>query len=135
MLILHGKKLLRVTSIALAVGAGATGVAACGGSSGSSGGSSGSSGGSSGGSGSGLVTKATTGRAIFLTAGCARCHTLKAAGASGQIGPNLDSLRPSVARVRFQVQHGGGVMPSFTGKLTPAQINTVANYVASSAGR
>jgi mono/diheme cytochrome c family protein len=128
MLILHGKKLLRVTSIALAVGAGATGVAACGGSSGSSGG-------SSGGSGSGLVTKATTGRAIFLTAGCARCHTLKAAGASGQIGPNLDSLRPSVARVRFQVQHGGGVMPSFTGKLTPAQINTVANYVASSAGR
>ena len=121
MLIFHGKKLLQITSIALAVGAGATGVAACGGSSGSSGG-------SSGGSGGGLVNKATTGRSIFLTAGCARCHTLKAAGATGQIGPNLDSLRPSVARVRFQVQHGGGVMPSFTGKLTAGTAGDACQY-------
>jgi mono/diheme cytochrome c family protein len=80
------------------------------------------------------VTKATTGRAIFMTAGCAKCHTLKAAGATGEIGPDLDSLKPSVAKVKFQVEHGGGVMPSFTGKLTPAQISAVANFVASSAG-
>jgi mono/diheme cytochrome c family protein len=125
MLILSSR-LRRTTAIAMIVSA-AAGLAACGGSSNSSSG-------SSGGTRSGLVTRATTGRAIFLNAGCAKCHTLKAAGATGQIGPNLDSLKPSVARVRFQVQHGGGVMPSFMGKLTAAQINTVANYVASSAG-
>ena len=127
MLIYPGKKLLRIASIALTVGAGAAGLAACGGSSKSSGG-------RSDGGGGGLVTKATTGRAIFQTAGCARCHTLRAAGATGDIGPNLDSLRPSVAKVHFQVEHGGGVMPSFADKLTAAQINAVSNFVASSAG-
>jgi mono/diheme cytochrome c family protein len=30
---------------------------------------------------------------------------------------------------------GGGVMPSFKGKLTPAQIQAVAKYVSSSAGK
>lgn len=47
---------------------------------------------------------------------------------------NLDSLHPSVARVRSQVESGGGVMPSFKDKLTAAQINAVASFVASSAG-
>jgi mono/diheme cytochrome c family protein len=80
------------------------------------------------------VTKATAGRAIFQAAGCAQCHTLSAAGATGSVGPNLDSLQPSAARVRSQVEHGGGVMPSFKDKLTAAQINAVANFVAASAG-
>jgi cytochrome c551/c552 len=31
------------------------------------------------------------GKAIFLSAGCAACHTFKAAGASGTIGPDLDT--------------------------------------------
>jgi mono/diheme cytochrome c family protein len=128
------KGLVRVSAIVLIIGAGAVGLAACGGSSGSSGGSSSTSGGSSGASGGGLVTKATAGRAIFQAAGCAQCHTLSAAGASGEVGPNLDSLRPSAARVRSQVEHGGGVMPSFKDKLTAAQIDAVANFVASSAG-
>jgi mono/diheme cytochrome c family protein len=124
MLINRRKAFVRLSAIALIVGAGAVGLAACGGSSNSS----------SGSSGGGGVTKATTGRAIFVAAGCAQCHTLKAAGATGEVGPNLDSLRPSLAKVRSQVEQGGGVMPSFKDNLTPAQIDAVANFVASSAG-
>ena len=38
------------------------------------------------------------GAALFAKSGCAACHTLKAAKAKGQVGPNLDKLKPSVAR-------------------------------------
>jgi cytochrome c oxidase subunit II len=32
-----------------------------------------------------------SGRAVFARMGCGSCHTLAAAGSSGQIGPDLDS--------------------------------------------
>ena len=38
------------------------------------------------------------GKKVFVTAGCAGCHTLSAAGASGQVGPNLDQLLPQARR-------------------------------------
>jgi cytochrome c5 len=31
------------------------------------------------------------GKAVFLSAGCSACHTFKAAGASGKVGPDLDT--------------------------------------------
>jgi len=74
------------------------------------------------------------GKSIF-SANCASCHTLKAAGASGTIGPNLDDLRPPEPIVKHQVEVGGGVMPAFKGTLTPEQIAAVAKYVATSAGK
>ena len=83
----------------------------------------------------GLASLGTDGAAIFKGAGCAGCHTLSAAGATGTVGPNLDQLKPSTAAVVTQVTNGGGVMPAFKGKLTPAQINAVAQYVSSSAGK
>jgi mono/diheme cytochrome c family protein len=92
--------------------------AGCGGSSSSGGGSSG--GGSS------------PGAKVFATAGCKTCHTLKAAGATGSVGPNLDQLQPSDKLVKKQVMNGGGGMPPFKGQLTDAQIKAVAQYVASS---
>ena len=73
------------------------------------------------------------GKAIF-TANCSSCHTLSAAGASGQVGPNLDNLKPSESRVSSQVEKGGGAMPAFSGQLSPAEIKAVAAYVASNAG-
>jgi len=80
--------------------------------------------------------KATSpGAAVFKSAGCGTCHTLAAAGASGNLGPNLDKLHPSAAAVQAQVLRGGGGMPSFRSQLTPAQISDVAAFVASSAGR
>ena len=74
------------------------------------------------------------GKSIF-SANCASCHTLKAAGASGTIGPNLDDLKPPEPIVKHQVEVGGGVMPAFKGTLTPEQIAAVAKYVATSAGK
>jgi mono/diheme cytochrome c family protein len=74
------------------------------------------------------------GAKVFATAGCATCHTLKAAGATGAIGPNLDQLQPSAATVSDIVHSGGGGMPSFSGKLSDAQIAAVAAYVSSVAG-
>jgi mono/diheme cytochrome c family protein len=82
-----------------------------------------------------LSSLGTNGKALFKGAGCAGCHTLAAAGATGTIGPNLDQLAPSVAVVAHQVTVGGGVMPAFKGKLTPAQIQAVSQYVSTSAGK
>jgi cbb3-type cytochrome c oxidase subunit III len=74
------------------------------------------------------------GKAIF-SAECSSCHTLKAAGATGTVGPNLDQLKPNLARVQRQVTNGGAVMPAFKGKLTAQQIAAVAKFVSSSAGK
>ena len=78
---------------------------------------------------------APNGKQVFTSAGCSGCHTLKDAGASGNVGPNLDQLKPSEARVELQVTNGGAVMPAFKGKLSPAQIKAVAKYVSSVAGK
>ena len=64
---------------------------------------------------------------------CSICHTLQAAGASGQVGPSLDELKPDKPRVLEAVRKGLGVMPPFGDKLTPEQIEAVADYVAKAA--
>ena len=80
------------------------------------------------------VTSSTDGKTIFQSQ-CASCHTLAAAGTHGTVGPNLDKLKPPFARVKRQVINGGGVMPAFQGRLTSAQIDAVAHYVADNAGK
>ena len=80
------------------------------------------------------VISGTNGKQIFQKK-CASCHTLKDAGATGTIGPNLDQLKPSFAVAQNQVIHGGGVMPAFKGVLTDAQIKAVARYVSDNAGK
>jgi cytochrome c6 len=95
---------------------------------------SGTQGSTTGGSGSTTAGNAA-GKAVFASAGCGSCHTLKASGASGTVGPNLDDLKPSASDVSQIVKSGGGVMPSFSGKLSDAQITAVANYVSSVAGQ
>ena len=80
-------------------------------------------------------SSSAAGKQVFQSAGCSGCHTLKDAGATGTIGPNLDQLKPSEARVLRQVTNGGKIMPAFKGKLTPAQIKAVAEYVSSVAGK
>ncbi len=79
--------------------------------------------------------KGPDGAKVFASAGCAGCHTLKAANASGNVGPNLDDLQPSADTVRTQVENGGGGMPSFSGDLSPEEIDAVATYVSDNAGR
>jgi mono/diheme cytochrome c family protein len=78
----------------------------------------------------------TDGKTIFTTvAGCASCHTLADANSTGTVGPNLDQAKPAEALVVDRVTNGRGAMPSFKGQLTPAQIQAVAKYVSSVAGR
>jgi len=74
------------------------------------------------------------GKKIFQSQ-CSSCHTLKAANATGTIGPNLDQLKPSEPVVEHQVEVGGGPMPAFKGKLTDAQISAVSKFVADNAGK
>jgi mono/diheme cytochrome c family protein len=72
------------------------------------------------------------GKQVFASAGCAGCHTLKAAGASGTVGPNLDTLKPAYDRIVTQVENGGGPMPAFKDQLSAKQIHDVAAFVYTS---
>jgi mono/diheme cytochrome c family protein len=85
--------------------------------------------------GGGTTPTAPDGKQIFTSAGCGGCHTLKDANATGNVGPNLDQLKPSKDVVARQVTNGGAAMPAFKGRLTPAQIQAVAAYVAKVAGK
>ena len=80
---------------------------------------------------------AAAGKTVFATTAtpsCAGCHTLKDAGASGSVGPNLDNAKPPYSLVVDRVTHGKGVMPSFSGSLSAADIENVAKYVSTVAG-
>jgi mono/diheme cytochrome c family protein len=74
------------------------------------------------------------GEAIFAEAGCGGCHTLEAAGASGNVGPNLDDAKPSHELVVDRVTNGKSPMPSFKDQYSPEQIDAVADYVVASTG-
>jgi mono/diheme cytochrome c family protein len=75
---------------------------------------------------------AAAGKAVFASAGCASCHTLADAGATGTVGPNLDQAKPSFDLVVERVTNGKSPMPSFKGQLTEQQIRDVAAYVSES---
>jgi mono/diheme cytochrome c family protein len=77
----------------------------------------------------------TDGKSIFADAKCGSCHTLADAGNSGTVGPNLDDAKPSKDLVIDRVTNGRGAMPSFKDSLDEAQIQAVADYVASTAGK
>ena len=108
-------------------------IAACGGGD-DNGGSSSSSGSQSTSSAGGTQNASAQGKTVFTT-NCKGCHTLKAAGATGTVGPNLDDLKPDKATVTRQVENGGGPMPAFKGKLSDTQINAVSTYVSTVAGQ
>jgi cytochrome c oxidase subunit I len=72
------------------------------------------------------------GRQVFASAGCSGCRTLKAAGATGTVGPNLDQRKPPLALVLQRVMNGKAAMPSFKSRLTPQQIKDVAAFVVAS---
>tara|TARA_B100001142_G_scaffold311358_1_gene345692 strand:+ start:58 stop:378 length:321 start_codon:yes stop_codon:yes gene_type:complete len=74
------------------------------------------------------------GKQIFLGDGnCAICHTLQDANSHGNIGPNLNEVKPDIARVLSAVTNGIGVMPAYEGILSAEEIKAVATYVAQSA--
>ena len=70
---------------------------------------------------------------LWTTNGCAACHTLAAAHATGSSGPNLDVLGLPAAEIARWLTAGGRSMPSFAATLTKRQIGQLALYVSSSA--
>ena len=60
---------------------------------------------------------------------CGVCHTLQAAGSAGNIGPNLDQLKPTMSQIIYAVTNGIGVMQAWEGILTYEEIEAVAYYV------
>jgi mono/diheme cytochrome c family protein len=83
----------------------------------------------------------TRGKALFTRPGlfCNSCHTLKAAGATGRDGPNLDKARPSYGTIVDFVTKGRPATkqwptgsPGFggpRGELTKAEIRDIAAFV------
>tara|TARA_B100000214_G_C23641724_1_gene478760 strand:- start:23 stop:331 length:309 start_codon:yes stop_codon:yes gene_type:complete len=71
------------------------------------------------------------GKNIFLEKGnCATCHALDDAGSTGDIGPNLNQIKPDIGRVIMSVTNGIGVMPAYEGLLSSKEIEAVAKYVS-----
>jgi mono/diheme cytochrome c family protein len=91
-----------------------------------------------------LVGNAKAGKAVFIST-CSACHTLKAAGAVGQIGPNLDKVSLPEATIVKAITNGGSTvmtkaqiakystqMTPYKSVLSPAVINNIAAFVYSS---
>jgi len=91
---------------------------------------------------------ATTGEQIFQGAGCASCHELSKADASGTIGPTLNDLAQAAGQREpgkdakqyvdeaivepdaFTVEgFQQGAMPSFKGQLTDKQLKALTEYL------
>ena len=74
------------------------------------------------------------GKDVFLNkAMCGSCHALSDAETSGQIGPNLNQIKPDIIRIINAVTNGIGVMPPYEGTLSMQEIEAVAHYVSISA--
>jgi mono/diheme cytochrome c family protein len=91
---------------------------------------------------------ATSGRQIFIAAGCGSCHTFAEAGTNANIGPSLDELasaagerEPGTSPEEYVEQalidpdaftvegYQPGVMPSFEGRLNERQVQTLVDYL------
>ena len=83
----------------------------------------------------------SAGQAVFARMGCGGCHTLAAAGAHGEIGPDLDARLPShtAASLRAQIldpaQSGGfATMPTDFGKrMSRAELDALVAFLLDSA--
>ena len=78
------------------------------------------------------------GARIFVSAGCADCHTLATAGARGTRGPNLDrhftGHTHSFEFLVAQISSGGNGMPAFGSRLSEQEIRDVATFVVKVVG-
>ena len=66
---------------------------------------------------------------------CGVCHALQAAGSVGNIGPNLDQLKPQMFQIITAVTNGIGVMQAWEGILTYEEIEAVAYYIFNSTNK
>ncbi len=92
-----------------------------------------------------IVGNPKAGKPLFVST-CGVCHTLKAAGTVGNVGPNLDKVAPLTEPVIMKaITYGGATVMSkaaagryttrmfaYKGALTTDQINNIAAYVYTS---
>src|SRR5215471_15598820 len=94
-------------------------------------------------------TGTAAGKALFEANGCGGCHTFKAAGSAGKVGPDLDNLAADALKanrgsledythesikdpdVYIVPGFQAGVMPNFGTKLTDSQINDLVSFLTS----
>jgi mono/diheme cytochrome c family protein len=87
---------------------------------------------------------AVDGAELFTSEGCAGCHTLEAAGATGTTGPNLDTslagkdaayIEESIVDPEAVVAKGfpAGIMPNFS-DLPEADLQALVDYLSQSVG-
>jgi cytochrome c oxidase subunit II len=110
-----------------------------------------------GGGAGGAANSTAAGKAVFAANGCGGCHTLADAGASGSVGPNLNTLAASAAKFGKQLKESPeqyvtqsikdpnafvvpgfpkGVMPnSFGSTLNPQQLDALVKYLLSVGGK
>jgi hypothetical protein len=69
------------------------------------------------------------GKRLFASSGCTGCHTFKAAASTGTQGPDLDQASPTFGKVMRQLEHPGGLMPSFADKLSDGEKRNLAAFV------
>jgi mono/diheme cytochrome c family protein len=86
------------------------------------------------------------GAALFDSQGCASCHTLKAASATGTVGPDLDAelagtdvafIEESIVDPEAEPTKGfpAGVMPTDFGEtLSPEELDALVKFIAESVG-
>jgi len=84
---------------------------------------------------------AAAGKTVFTSSGCGACHTLKAANATGTVGPNLDEtlkdkdagfIHTSIVDPNAFIAPGypKGVMPeNFDTQLSPKQLDDLVAFV------
>lgn len=76
------------------------------------------------------------GRELFGNYGCANCHTLGDAGATGHVGPSFDGdANLTEDFVINRVTNGQGAMPSFSGQMSADEMAAVAAYVVHAASK
>jgi len=84
------------------------------------------------------------GRALFARMGCATCHTLAAAGSTGEFGPDLDGRLGSHTAASLEATildppgPGGysGMPEDFGERMSDAELDTLVSFLlASRAGR
>jgi cytochrome c2 len=87
------------------------------------------------------------GKQVFVSSGCASCHTLAAAGATGTVGPDLDEVLPgksaafikeSIVDPEAQIAPGytAGIMPTtFKASLSSSELEALVAFLGQEAGK
>ena len=92
------------------------------------------------------TTASADGAELFDSQGCSGCHTLEAAGATGTIGPDLDTelagedtafIEESIVDPSAEVAKGfpDGTMPDNFGEImSPEELDALVQYIADAVG-